>query len=214
MQNKEESEAQVIEEVVNEIAEQLAGGKNRTAVVQDLVKAGLSESEAHQTVERIFIEMKKAAAEEEFSGDALVPAILGGVLAAVIGGAAWAGIGIATDSELGLVAWAIGLICGLGVVMFAGGKKGFILQVVAVVTSVLGIAIGKYGFFYHLVQQDILSDKNGGPEVAAQYSLFSADMLQLFMDGYTALMGPYDFLWVGLAVFTAWGIPKASGLKT
>lgn len=214
MQNKEESEAQVIEEVVNEIAEQLAGGKNRTAVVQDLVKAGLSESEAHQTVERIFIEMKKAAAEEEFSGDALVPAILGGVLAAVIGGAAWAGIGIATDSELGLVAWAIGLICGLGVVMFAGGKKGFILQVVAVVTSVLGIAIGKYGFFYHLVQQDILSDPNGGPEVAAQYSLFSADMFQLFMDGYTALMSGYDLLWIGLAVITAWGIPKASGLKT
>ena len=213
MQNKEESEAQVIEEVVNEIAEQLAGGKNRTAVVQDLVKAGLSESEAHQTVERIFIEMKKVAAEEEFSGDALVPAILGGVLAAVIGGAIWAGIVIWTDREIGYIALGVGALCGLGVVLFTGGKKGFPLQVIAAVTSVLGILIGKYGFFHHYFQQALLQEENGA-EVAAEYGLFSSNMMQAFAESLPEMMGGYDLLWVGLAVFTAWSIPKASGLKT
>lgn len=211
MENKGDTQTQ--EELELSVAEQLGSGKNRTEVVLELVQSGMSESEAQQIVERTMSHLKQAMADEEFSGDALVPAILGGVLAAVIGGAVWAGIGIATGSELGLVAWAIGLICGLGVVLFARGKKGFLLQVVAVVTSVLGIAIGKYGYFHHLLQEDLMSDKLGGPEIAAQYSLFSANTFQIFVEGFTVLMGPYDLLWIGLAVYTAWSIPKASGLK-
>ncbi len=213
MEKKEDSGTQSIDELNEFVEGQLGGGKNRREVVQELVDQGLTDSEAHQTVERIFFAMKKTAADEEFSGDALVPGILGGMLAAVIGGAAWAGIGIATEYELGLLAWAIGLVCGLGVVMFARGKKGMPLQIVAVVTSILGIVIGKYGTFYYYFQQSLLEEENGAA-VAAEYGLFSGNMMQVFAENLPAMMGGYDLLWVGLAVVTAWGIPKASGLKT
>ena len=194
------------------ISEQLGSGKNRTEVVRNLVQSGMTESEVTQTVERVFSQMKKTASEEEISGGALVPAILGGLLAAVIGGATWAGIGIWTGLEAGYVAWAIGLLCGMGVVMFTGGKKGMSLQGVAVVTSVLGIVIGKYGTYQYDYQQWLMEEGHGTSTVE-RFGLFSGGMMQVFAENLSAMMTPFDLLWVGLAVFTAWSIPKASGLK-
>ena len=200
------------EELIAAIARQLQEGKSRTEVVQSLVQSGMNESEAHQLVEKILFQMKKTAEEEEFSGSALVPGILGGSLAAVAGGAAWAGIGIATDYELGILAWGIGLICGFGVIMFSQGKRGLPLQIVAVVTSVLGVVIGKYGYFYYYFREGLLSREDGA-ELVTQYSLFSVDTIQMFTENMSLVMSGYDLLWVGLAVYTAWGIPKASGIK-
>jgi len=213
MQDKGEVGTQSKEEMEGMIAEQLGSGKNRTEVVRNLTQSGMTESEANQAVERVFFQMKKTAGEEEFSGSALVPGILGGLVAALIGGAIWAGIAIGTEYELGILAWGIGLMCGVGVVLFAGGKKGFPLQLVAVVTSVLGIVMGKYGMFYYFFHQGIMQEENGAA-VAAEYGLFSGNMMQVFMQSLPEMASPYDLLWVGLAVFTAWGIPKASGLNS
>jgi hypothetical protein len=38
-------------------------------------------------------------------------------------------------------------------------------------------------------------------------------MMQVFVQTLPEMVSFYDLLWVGLAVFTAWGIPKASGFK-
>ena len=162
MSKEEQGDASSPEAMIAAIAQQLQEGKSRTEVIQSLVQGGMDDSEANQLVEKVLFEVKKIAEEEEFSGSALVPGILGGSLAAGIGGAAWAGIGITTDSELGILAWAIGLICGYGVVLFSQGKKGIPLQLVAVVTSVLGIVIGKYGYFYYYFQEGLLSGEDGG----------------------------------------------------
>jgi len=200
------------EELEVTIAEQLGNGENRTEVVRNLVQSGMTESEANQAVERVFFQMKKTAGEEEFSGSALVPAILGGLLAAVIGGAVWAGIAIWTGYEVGYVALGVGFLCGLGVVMFTAGKKGMPLQMIAVVTSVLGIVIGKYGTFHHFFHEGLMQAENGA-ELAAGYGLFSGNMIQTFMANMSSMAGGIDLLWIGLAVYTAWSIPKASGLK-
>ncbi len=213
MQRKGDAATQTKEDLEVMIAQQLESGKNRTEVVRGLVQSGMTESEATQSVERIFFQLKKTAAEEEFSGGVLVPGILGGMLAAVIGGAVWAGIGIGTNYELGILAWGIGLMCGLGVVLFSRGKKGMPLQLVAVVTSVLGIVIGKYGFFYYYFKEGMMGEEGVTPELLEQYSILSLDSIQVFMDNMSLMMSPYDLLWVGLAVYTAWGIPKASGIK-
>ena len=213
MQDKGQVGTQSQEDLEAMITERLGSGKNRTEVVRELVQSGMTESESTQAVERVFSQMKKTSSEEEFSGGALVPGILGGLLAAAIGGAVWAGIAIATEYELGILAWGIGLMCGLGVVLFASGKKGFPLQLVAVVTSVLGIVMGKYGMFYYFFHQGIMQEENGAA-VAAEYGLLSGNMMQVFVQTLPEMVSFYDLLWVGLAVFTAWGIPKASGLKT
>jgi len=213
MGKSENSGTQSSEELNEFVVKQLGGGKSRREVVLELTEQGMTDSEAHQTVERVYFAMKKTAEEEEFSSGALVPGILGGVLAAAIGGVAWAGIGIATERELGLLAWAIGLICGMGVLLFAGRKKGFPLQIVAVVTSILGIVIGKYGLFYYYFQQSLLEEENGA-ELVAEYGLVSANMIQVFGENLSQMMAGYDLIWIGLAVVTAWGIPKPSSLQT
>lgn len=211
MQNKGATGTQTQDDLEVMITQQLGSGKNRTDVVRELVQSGMSESEANQAVERIYFQLKKAVEEEEFSGGALVPAILGGVLAAVIGGAVWGAIVIYTGYEVGYVAWGIGLLCGMGVVMFAGGKKGMPLQLIAVVTSVLGIVIGKYVDFFSWWKSGVAVDQ--GAEAAEAMSMLSMNAIQTFAANLNIMVSGFDLLWVGLAVYTAWSIPKASGLK-
>lgn len=194
------------------ISEQLGSGKNRTEVVANLVQSGMSESEANQAVERVYFQLKKAVSEEEFSGEVLMPALLGGFIAAIVSGAVWAAIAIWTGYEVSYVAIGVGLLCGLGVVMLSQGKRGLPLQIVAVAASVLGIVIGKYGTYQHVFQESLKAMENGAV-IAAEFSLFSIGMIQLFMADLSNMVGGYDLLWIGLAVYTAWSIPKASGFK-
>lgn len=194
------------------ISEQLGSGKNRTEVVANLVQSGMSESEANQAVERVYFQLKKAVSEEEFSGEVLMPALLGGFIAAIVSGAVWAAIAVWTGYEVGYVAIGVGLLCGLGVVMLSQGKRGLPLQIVAVAASVLGIVIGKYGTYQHVFQESLKAMENGAV-IAAEFSLFSIGMIQLFMADLSNMVGGYDLLWIGLAVYTAWSIPKASGFK-
>jgi hypothetical protein len=210
MQHKGEVGSQ--EELEGSITKQLGSGKSQGAVVRGLVQSGMTESEANQAVERVSSQMKQTAAEEELSGGALVPAILGGLLAAIIGGAVWGGIAIFTGYEVGYVALGVGFLCGMGVVMFTGGKKGMPLQMIAIVASVLGIVIGKYVSFFEAVKGVVAEEK--GAEAVAEMSMFSMDMVQFFGDNLTAMASGMDALWIVLAVYMAWSIPKASGLKS
>jgi hypothetical protein len=162
-------------------------------------------------VERIYFQMKKTVSEEEYSGEVLFPALLGGLIAAVMGGAIWGGIAIWTGYEIGYVAWGVGLLCGMGVVMMSQGQRGMALQVIAVVASVLGIVIGKYMSFFDSVKGIVAEER--GAEAVATLSMFSMEMVQFFGENITAMASGFDLLWIGLAVYTAWSIPKASGLK-
>ena len=211
MENKGVKGTQSQEDLNGTITKQFESGKSQGAVVRGLVLSGMTESEANQAVERVLSQMKQTAGEEEFSSGALVPAILGGLLAALIGGAIWGGIAIWTGSEIGYVALGVGFLCGTGVVLITGGKKGAPLQAIAVVASLLGIAIGKYVDFFSVVKG--ITAEERGAEAAATMSLFSVEMVQFFGDSIPAMASGYDALWVVLAVYMAWSIPKASGLK-
>lgn len=61
-----------------------------------------------------------------------------------MGGLVWGFILILTDYEVGFVAWGIGFLAGFLVVRFAGGRKGAPLQAIAIVSSLVGIMLGKY----------------------------------------------------------------------
>ena len=212
MQNKGTTGAPTQSELEALIADRLNSGKQKMEVVDELVKSGMTHGESMQIVDQIYFELKKTAREEEFSNDVLLPALLGGLIAAGLSGAVWAAIAVWTGYEIGYVAWGVGLLCGLGVVMMSQGKRGLPLQIIAVVTSVLGIVIGKYGMFQHFFQESLVGMENGAA-LAAEYTLFSGKMMQVFAASLPSMAGGFDLLWVGLAVFTAWGIPKASGLK-
>ena len=57
---------------------------------------------------------------------------------------AWGLIVKWSEYEIGIVAWGIGFLAGAAVVAATRGGKGPVLQVVAVVSALLGILLGKY----------------------------------------------------------------------
>jgi hypothetical protein len=86
------------------------------------------------------------AGQDQLSDAArLVRATIAGGVAALIGGGVWAGLAVGIGVELGYVAWGIGLLCGFAVSKLGRGH-GTIFQVLAVVCSLVGIAIGKIAF--------------------------------------------------------------------
>jgi hypothetical protein len=139
---------------------------------------------------------------EERSGTALTAA-LAGLVAAVVGGVAWGLIVRWTDYEIGFAAWGIGFVVGTAVVFGAQGKRGRPFQLLAVALALAGILLGKYLAFVW-VGQDVLD------EVGFTFSLpiFSTDTLRLFWDSRSDVWGGWDLLWAGLAVATAFRIPR------
>jgi hypothetical protein len=71
-------------------------------------------------------------------------AILGGLAGGILGAAAWAALAYFANLEVGWIAWGIGLLVGLGVLIGNGRERSHAAGVVAVVLSVLSIVAGKY----------------------------------------------------------------------
>ena len=85
------------------------------------------------------------------------------------------------------------------------------LQIIAVISGILGILIGKYMIVHNIVTTVVSQDQ--GAAAAEAISLFSMDMVSFFAANIGSVASGFDLLWIALAVFTAWSIPKASGLK-
>ncbi len=130
----------------------------------------------------------------------LVRAIPAGLIAALAGGVAWGLIVKWSEYEVGFVAWGIGFLVGLAVVTATGGRRGPLLQAVAIVSSLIGILVGKY-LSYALVVQQVANEETGG---AVNLSIFSREMFDFFREDLNNVFGWIDLLWAGFAVFTAW----------
>jgi signal peptidase I len=137
-----------------------------------------------------------ASAPRQATGGSLAVGALAGVLAAIAGGIAWGLVVKWTDYEVGVVAWAIGLLAALAI-LGAAGRKSQELQIVAVGCALLGILIGKYLSFAFSVQ-------GAGADLGTHIGLLSSEMLSLFRDSLAEVFGKYDLLWAGLAVVSAW----------
>ena len=131
----------------------------------------------------------------------LLPAIGAGLVAALVGGIVWGLISKFSDYEVGIVAWGIGWIAGTAVVLATGGARGPRLQVIAVVSSLVGILLGKYLGYAFDIQE-------AAKAVGVDIGLVSGDMFTFFREDLGDVFGPFDLLWVGLAVFTAWRIAQ------
>jgi hypothetical protein len=70
--------------------------------------------------------------------------LVGGLIGALIGGAAWVAVGYFANAEVGWIAWGIGFVVGLGVRAGAGEDDGPAPGVVAVSIAVLAIVASKY----------------------------------------------------------------------
>jgi hypothetical protein len=142
------------------------------------------------------------------SSASYIMAILLGIIGAGIGGAIWAGVAIVTDYEIGLLAILVGALAGLGVHFGSGKVGGMPYQIVAVVLATLGIMIGKYIMVYHFAQLEIISQFGQEAWDMLGYSPLSGDYFELFMEILPETLEIFDAIFFGIAVYTAWGIPK------
>jgi hypothetical protein len=236
--HQSESIREAIQRLTEFAVEQMEKGANRETVKGRLMERGVQEDIAVEIVARAFGSAEPAAtavetadtpqstdpaiaadlaevpaevAEEEFSLQALAPAIGGGAAGALIGGIVWGLIASATGYEIGWVAWGDGWLAGFGVVLAARGQRGKPLQLVAAAAAVFGIFVGKYLTFFAAFKQYV--GEEYGAEAVTQLSVFSVGVMQLFGSSLGLMLSGFDALWVILAVATAWGIPKAKSIE-
>ncbi len=147
--------------------------------------------------------------DSEPAAASYVMALIGGFVGAVIAGLIWAAIAVITDYEIGYAAIGVGALAGGGVLIASNRRKGLPYQLIAVVTSVLGIFIGKFLTAVYVYREVLIEDY--GMAIVNEIGiggLFS-DTLAFFPDYLSAMLEPIDILFVVLAVITAWGIPSA-----
>lgn len=193
------------------VGEELRKGSSRQVISRKLTDKGATEEVATKITDALCDAYEKQAAMETFTGKSLAPALWGGMSAAVLAGLVWGAIAHFGNMEVGWVAIGVGWLCGVAVVWAAGGKKGFPLQAVAVACSILGLVIGKYLTLYFALKAYLV--EKGNTEAAEQLGLFSWKMLEIFQAGIVNMVNGFDLLWVALAVYTAWNIPKSTGIR-
>ena len=211
----EETGNEALEKLATFVVQQMEAGQPKAAIVKKVIEMGVAEEEAESLVTPLFDETVKQAQAELFTPDSLVPAVLGGLLVAVLGGAIWGAVVAATNYEIGYLAWGLGLAAGLVVVKATGGKKGLIPQVIAVVSSVGGILLGKYFTFYYFFKQAVTKQAAANPaaeEFLKGVSVYSPEIIKTFLGSLKEIVTGHDALWIILAVFTAWSMAKAISL--
>ncbi|WP_055109264.1 hypothetical protein [Paenibacillus ihumii] len=121
---------------------------------------------------------------------------LAALIAAIIGGAVWALIVVVTEYEVGIVAWAIGGLAAFAVSFFAK-RVTRAHQLLSVVASLLGILLGKYFVYgYFLIG-----------EAEGILSMFQLEVIRLFPQFFSSLFSGMDIIFVLLAIITAWQLP-------
>ena len=136
----------------------------------------------------------------------LFPAVAAGLVAAIVGALVWGLIVKISDYEVGIVAWGIGFVAGTAVVFATRGGKGQNLQVIAVLSALVGVLLGKYLSYAFVVQER-------AEEAGVSVGLFSSQMFRFFRADLDNVFSLFDLLWVGLAVFTAWRVPKLETIE-
>jgi signal peptidase I len=123
----------------------------------------------------------------------LVTGAVAGLVAAVAGAAVWGFVAGRTGDELDILAWGVGLLVGAAIRLVAG-RGAHQLQVVGVLSAIVGILLGKYLVFETLLSQ----------EWGFDLGIFSSETFDLFLDDLGGVFGAVDFLWIALAVGSAW----------
>ena len=193
------------------IVEQMRVGADEETIVAGIVERGADPAQARRRVEVVYPHVMQAAGAEFFESRLLAPAVFAGLAAAVAGGIGWALIVVTTDYEIGFAALGIGILAGYAVVLATRGRKGLPLQVAAVVSSLLGIALGKY-FTYVWELKDAFRAEFGD-EAADSIGFLDSEVIDLFVEDADRVFGGYDLLWAAFAVYAAWRIPRAMGIR-
>lgn len=170
------------------------------AVCGESIPEGEAQSvNGHPTCAPCVTRIHAELAAQRVTGAHLPLAILGGGVGAFASAALWAAIAIATEYEIGYVAVLLGFLSGLGVKLGARTARGPKLQAIASVWAVVGLVAAKYFMVAHLAVSSGFSDSYLDPRV-----------FEVFAEVVRRASSVFDLLWLGLAVYAAWRVPRAT----
>jgi hypothetical protein len=152
--------------------------------------------------------LRKILAEidaETATGAQLLPAVLGGLVAAILCGAAWMAMVVALQMEIGYAAIGVGYATGWGVRLGARKKKGAKLQLIAVVCSIFGLLLGKYFTVTWYVVTKV--------PAAHGMSWVDPRLFKIFVQILPKVLSPWDLLWAFIALRAAFRIPRPTSVR-
>ena len=129
-------------------------------------------------------------------------AAIGAILGGVVGVLAWWGLTVLTKIGFGLVAVVIGLLVGHGTLRFAGGKRSFGLQVLAIVVGALSFIVAVYLVNMTFINE-ALTQRGEGWRVG-----FPPPSVTVFYQVIAANFGIMKLVFLGIIVYEAWFIPR------
>ena len=126
-------------------------------------------------------------------------AAIGAILGGVVGALAWWGLTVLTKIGLAVV---IGLLVGHGTLRFAGGKRSFGLQVLAVAVGALSFLVAVY-----LVNMTFFNEALAQRGEAWRVG-FPPPSINVFYRVIAANFGIMKLVFLGIIVYEAWFIPR------
>jgi hypothetical protein len=146
-------------------------------------------------------ELERAVADQSADVN-YINAGVGAVLGGTVGALVWWGFTAATKWSVGLLAVAIGFLVGHGAVRFAGGKRSGGLQALSI-----GVSLVSYVCATYLVNATFINRayEQGGDAFRIGFTPQSLDM---FLRVITVNFGVMDLVFLAIAIYEAWKIPK------
>lgn len=145
---------------------------------------------------------KAEAMFDEESRNPRVPlALLLGLLAAAVGCLLWYAVVVITNYELGIVAIAIGWLVGIAVMFGAGRKRGLVLQLMAVLITLVALLFSEYLIVRHFVVKNLATEGYTGIPLFLSPSI----MFELIVEGVKA--SPTSLLFWAIALWQAFVTP-------
>lgn len=77
--------------------------------------------------------------------------IIGGIVGGLIGAAIWAAVSYFFNYEIGIIAWGVGALAGIGMAVGSGGGEGFSTGVTAAIIAIASVLAGKYAAVHYAV---------------------------------------------------------------
>lgn len=146
------------------------------------------------------------AVREQSSDIPYAMATLGAVLGGAAGALVWWGFTVLTHIGFGLIAVAIGYLVGWGAVKFAGGKRSAGMQGLCVIVALASFAAATY-----LVNMTFINQQLAARGDAFRIGVPPASF-DLFVKVVSGNFGIMDVVFLGIAVYQAWSIPRPLSL--
>ncbi|OQB27019.1 MAG: hypothetical protein BWY10_01694 [Chloroflexi bacterium ADurb.Bin180] len=152
-------------------------------------------------------EKAEATFEEESRAPRVPQALLLGLLAAVVGCVLWYAVVVITNYELGIVAIAIGWLIGTAVMFGAGRKRRRVLQIMAVLITLVALLFSEYLIVRHFAVKHLTEQGYTGIPLFLSPSI----MMGLVVEGIKA--SPTSLLFWAIALWQAFVTPTKRAFR-